>query len=73
MGPSSCAEKPPGWFFGAPRNTRDEMVGLDADGNKVDTKPSTLGVEQIVEGPVQGTVLTSLRPMVWILNHTDRY
>ena len=24
--------------------TRNEMVGLDADGNKVDTKPSTLGI-----------------------------
>ena len=32
--------------------TRGEMVGLDADGNKVDTKPSTLGLEQVVEGPI---------------------
>ena len=32
--------------------TRSEMVGLDVDGNKVDTKPSTLGVEQAVDGPV---------------------
>lgn len=31
---------------------RTEMVGLDADGNTVETKPSTLGVPQAVEGPV---------------------
>jgi len=40
--------------------TRNEMVGLDADGNKVDTKPSTLGVEQIVEGPVDPTEVLGL-------------
>lgn len=31
---------------------RNEMVGLDSDGNLVETKPSTLGVAQTVEGPV---------------------
>jgi hypothetical protein len=40
--------------------TRNEMVGLDADGNKVDTKPSTLGIEQAVEGPVDPTEVLGL-------------
>lgn len=37
---------------------RNEMVGLDIDGQVVETKPSTLGVAQAVEGPVDpGAVL----------------
>ncbi len=32
---------------------RSEMVGLDADGNTVEIKPSTLGVPQDLEGPVE--------------------
>jgi len=37
---------------------RSEMVGLDIDGQVVETKPSTLGVAQAVEGPVDpGAVL----------------
>jgi len=31
---------------------RAEMVGLDTEGHVVDTKPSTLGVPQVLEGPV---------------------
>lgn len=31
---------------------RSEMVGVDADGTLVDSKPSTLGVPQIAVGPV---------------------
>ena len=31
---------------------RSEMVGLDGDGNKVESKPSTLGVPQDLEGPI---------------------
>ena len=31
---------------------RNEMVELDADGNLVESKPSTLGVPQHIEGPV---------------------
>ena len=31
---------------------RSDMVGIDADGNTIDIKPSTLGVPQAVQGPV---------------------
>jgi hypothetical protein len=39
---------------------RNEMVGLDADGNTVETKPSTLGVPQPMEGPVDAKEVLDL-------------
>jgi len=40
---------------------RSEMVGLDADGNKVETKPSTLGVPQDLEGPIDSNEILGLQ------------
>lgn len=39
---------------------RNEMVGLDIDGQVVETKPSTLGVAQAVEGPVDPAAVLHL-------------
>ena len=39
---------------------RKEMVGLDVEGNTVDVKPSTLGVAQVVEGPVDAIEVLDL-------------
>ncbi len=42
-----------GYFAGDGRWVmRNEMVGIDIEGNQVETKSSTLGVPQVVEGPV---------------------
>ena len=40
---------------------RSEMVGLDAEGNTVDSKPSTLGVPQDLEGPIEPAELLALK------------
>lgn len=39
---------------------RNEMIGIDANGQVVETKPSTLGVAQAVEGPVDPAGVLSL-------------
>ena len=39
---------------------RNEMVGLDPDGNLVESKPSTLGVPQHIEGPVDPQEILAL-------------
>jgi len=50
-----------GYFTRAGRAvSRSEMVGLDAGGNIVEAKPSTLGIEQTAEGPVDPAELLSL-------------
>jgi hypothetical protein len=47
-----------GYFTRAGRAvSRDEMVGLDAEGKIVEVKPSTLGVEQKADGPVDPSEL----------------
>jgi len=50
-----------GYFFadGAPVS-RTEMVGLDPAGNVVEFKPSTLGVEQELSGPVSASEVLDL-------------
>jgi hypothetical protein len=40
---------------------RSEMVGLDAAGNTVETKPSTLGVLQDLTGPVEAIEVLELQ------------
>jgi hypothetical protein len=40
---------------------RSEMTGMDASGNKVETKPATLGVPQELTGPVQATEVLDLQ------------
>jgi hypothetical protein len=39
---------------------RSEMVGLDAEGKIVEVKPSTLGIEQTADGPVDSSELLNL-------------
>jgi hypothetical protein len=39
---------------------RQEMVGISPDGNVVDSIPSTLGVSQVLEGPVDGSEILGL-------------
>ena len=46
-------------FAGAPIS-RQDMVGIDLHGNKVDQVPSTLGSPQILEGPVDPSDVLSL-------------
>ena len=47
---------------------RNEMVGLDTEGNVVEMKPSTLGVPQAVEGPVDPIEVLDLEieSVVWL-------
>ena len=40
--------------------SRSEMVGLDSAGQVVETKPSTLGVEQALSGPVSASEVLDL-------------
>lgn len=40
--------------------TRNEMVGIDPEGNVVDTKPSTLGLEQVLKGPIDPAEILNL-------------
>jgi hypothetical protein len=40
--------------------TRGEMVGIDSLGNIVETKASTLGVEQVLEGPVDASEVLNI-------------
>ena len=40
--------------------TRNEMVGIGPEGDVVDIKPSTLGLEQVLEGPVDPTEILNL-------------
>jgi hypothetical protein len=40
---------------------RSEMTGLDTAGNKVETKPSTLGVPQELVGPVESSEVLDLQ------------
>ena len=50
-----------GYFTKAGRPVaRGEMVGMDAKGNIVELKPSTLGVEQKADGPMDPSELLSL-------------
>ena len=50
-----------GYFTRAGRAvSRSEMVGLNAEGEIVEVKPSTLGVEQKAEGPVDPSELLNL-------------
>jgi len=40
---------------------RSEMVGLDSEGNVVETKPSTLGTPQELSGPVEASEVLDLQ------------
>lgn len=40
---------------------RSEMVGLDAEGNTMDSRPSTLGVSQDLEGPIEPAEILGLK------------
>ena len=64
-----------GYFTRAGRAvSRSEMVGLNAKGEIVEVKPSTLGVEQRAEGPVDPSELLNLsvQSVYFLETHEDK-
>ena len=53
---------------------RSEMVGLDSSGNRIENKPSTLGIPQVLEGPIDpGDVLALSLESVFLLQATEEH